>query len=117
MARNIKKLNRGNKGTESVKTYTDFNTYVIDLIASEYGWTYEYIENLKFSKGLKLMLAIKERSKFKMVKEINILGTALLDGKVRKEIIDDILDKADNGLENIINTDFNALDRLKQNME
>lgn len=116
MARNNKKLTRGNKNSKSIKSYIDFNTYVIDLIASEYGWTDKYIENLKFSKGLKLMLAIRERNKLKMVKQIKVLGTVLLDGEVKTEIINDLLQEEER-LEEIEKTDFEAIQRLKVEMK
>jgi len=39
----------------------DFYSYVIDLLAYEYGWTIEYIESLSLPTIVKLIKAIRKR--------------------------------------------------------
>lgn len=39
----------------------DFYSYVIDLLAHEYGWTIEYIESLSLPTIVKLIKAIRKR--------------------------------------------------------
>jgi len=59
---------KDNKFTEQ-----DLHFYLIDLLASEYGWTIEYIQNLTLTEIVGLANAIMERKKISdVLTQINI---------------------------------------------
>jgi len=61
------------KGKNSKFTEQDLHFYLIDLLASEYGWSIEYIQNLTLTEIVGLANAIMERKKISdVLTQINI---------------------------------------------
>jgi hypothetical protein len=70
---------------------------------------------MPFIRALKLVIAIRERKKSALAEQILILGTALMDGDKRQELINEISEESE--LDSIIGTDFKALDKIKSQMK
>jgi len=56
-----------------IESEKKFNFFVVDLLASEYGWPIEYIENLTLPEIAGLIIAIRERKDLRdMLDQINV---------------------------------------------
>ncbi len=78
----------------------DFNFYIVDLFAKEYGWSVEYIQNLELPQIAKLVKAIKKRKDLEdQLMQINIAKG--MSGKISSNWQKDIHPNQEQELRNL----------------
>lgn len=70
---------------------------------------------MSFLRAVKLISTIRDRRKNEFVNQIMILSTALMEGKDRKDLIEEI--QRQDELNDITSTNFDALDKIKSQMK